>query len=174
MRVSIGDRLGRYEILGPLGAGGMGEVYRAWDSVLDREVAVKVLLPQVADEPDRLERFEREAKAVAALKHPNILDIYDFGTEEGHPFAVMELLEGQSLHDRIWRDGAPLPWKRAAEIGSAVAAGLTAAHEKGVVHRDLKPGNIFLCADGRIKILDFGLARLVSPPEVRSTRWRRP
>ena len=165
MGVSIGDRLGRYEILAPLGAGGMGEVYRARDTVLDREVAVKVLLPEVADQPDRLERFEREAKAVAALKHPNILDIYDFGTEEGHPFAVMELLEGQSLHDLIWRDGEPLSWKRSAEIGSALAAGLAAAHEKGVVHRDLKPGNIFLCADGRIKILDFGLARLVSPAE---------
>ena len=91
MGVSIGDRLGRYEILAPLGAGGMGEVYRARDSVLDREVAVKVLLPGVADEPDRLERFEREARAVAALKHPNILDIYDFGTEEGHPFAVRNM-----------------------------------------------------------------------------------
>ena len=95
----------------------MGEVYRARDSVLDREVAVKVLLPEVADEPDRLERFEREARAVAALNHPNILDIYDFGTEEGHPFAVMELLEGQSLHDRIWRDGEP-PTQRASSTAT--------------------------------------------------------
>jgi len=165
MVLSTGDRLGRYEILAPLGAGGMGEVFRARDTVLGREVAVKVLLPQVAEDPDRLERFEREARAVAALKHPNILDIYDFGTEEGRPFAVMEYLEGRSLHDRIWRDREPLSWERAAEIGSAVAAGLAAAHEKGVVHRDLKPGNIFLCSDGRIKILDFGLARLVSMPD---------
>ncbi len=162
MQVSAGDCLGRYEILAPLGVGGMGEVFRAQDTVLGREVAVKVLLPEVADDPDRFERFEREARAVATLKHPNILDIYDFGTEEGRPFAVMELLEGRSLFDRIWRDDEPLTWERAAEIGSAVAAGLEAAHEKGVVHRDLKPGNIFLCADGRIKILDFGLARLVS------------
>jgi hypothetical protein len=162
MSLSTGDRLGRYEILAPLGAGGMGEVFRAQDTVLGREVAVKVLLPDVADDPDRLERFEREARAVATLKHPNILDIYDFGTQQGRPFAVMELLEGRSLHDRIWRDREPLSWERAAEIGSAVAAGLAAAHEKGVVHRDLKPGNIFLCTDGQIKILDFGLARLVS------------
>jgi len=162
MRLSTGDRLGRYEILAPLGAGGMGEVFRARDTVLGRDVAVKVLLPEVADDPDRFERFEREARAVAALKHPNILDIYDFGTEEGRPFAVMELLEGSTLHDRIWRGGGSLSWERSAEIGSAVAAGLAAAHERGVVHRDLKPGNIFLCADGRIKILDFGLARLVS------------
>jgi formylglycine-generating enzyme required for sulfatase activity len=165
MRISAGDRLGRYEILAPLGAGGMGEVFRARDTVLGRDVAVKVLLPQVADDPDRFERFEREARAVAALKHPNILDIYDFGTEGGRPFAVMELLEGQSLHDRIWHAGDPLSWERAAEVGTAVAAGLAAAHEKGVVHRDLKPGNIFLCSDGRIKILDFGLARLVSLPD---------
>jgi len=166
MRLSTGDRLGRYEILAPLGAGGMGEVFRARDTVLGRDVAVKVLLPEVADDPDRFERFEREARAVAALKHPNILDIYDFGTEEGRPFAVMELLEGSTLHDRIWRGGGSLSWERSAEIGSAVAAGLAAAHERGVVHRDLKPGNIFLCADGRIKILDFGLARLVSASEI--------
>jgi hypothetical protein len=103
---------------------------------------------------------------VAALKHPNILDIYDFGTEEGRPFAVMELLEGQSLYDRIWRDAEPLSWEHAVRIGTAVASGLSAAHEKGVVHRDLKPGNIFLCGDGRVKILDFGLARLLSASEV--------
>jgi hypothetical protein len=166
MGLTTGDRLGRYEILAPLGAGGMGEVYRAQDSVLGREVAVKVLLPEVADDPNRFERFEREARAVATLKHPNILDIYDFGTEEGRPYAVMELLEGRSLYDRLWRDDEPLTWERAAEIGSAVASGLAAAHENGVVHRDLKPGNIFLCADGRIKILDFGLARLVSASDV--------
>ncbi|MBD3852033.1 MAG: protein kinase [Acidobacteria bacterium] len=165
MQISAGDHLGRYELLAPLGAGGMGEVFRARDTVLGREVAVKVLLPEVAEDPDRLERFEREARAVAALKHPNILDIYDFGTDQGRPFAVTELLEGISLHGRIWRDGDPLSWNRAAEIGSAVAAGLEAAHEKGIVHRDLKPGNIFLCADGRIKILDFGLARLLSMPD---------
>jgi tRNA A-37 threonylcarbamoyl transferase component Bud32/pimeloyl-ACP methyl ester carboxylesterase len=171
MSFPAGERLGRYEILAPLGVGGMGEVYRARDTVLEREVAVKVLLSDVADDADRLERFEREARAVAALKHPNILDIYDFGTDKGRPFAVMELLKGRSLHDRISRDREPISWDRAAEIGSAVAAGLAAAHEKGVVHRDLKPGNIFLCSDGRIKILDFGLARLVSgatPPPIDS------
>jgi hypothetical protein len=165
MSFSAGERLGRYEILAPLGAGGMGEVFRARDTVLGREVAVKVLLPDVADDPDRFERFEREARAVAALKHPNILDIYDFGTEGGHPFAVMELLEGHSLHELVSRVEKPLSWNQAARIGAAVAAGLAAAHEKGIVHRDLKPGNIFLCDDGRIKILDFGLARLVSQPQ---------
>jgi len=141
----------------------MGEVYRAHDEVLDREVAVKVLHEEVASDSRRLERFEREAKAVAKLSHPNILEIYDFGTEDGIAYAVTELLEGESLRDHVARESGPLPWQRVCEIGAAVADGLAAAHSKGVVHRDLKPANLFLTLDGRVKILDFGLARTVRP-----------
>jgi tRNA A-37 threonylcarbamoyl transferase component Bud32/tetratricopeptide (TPR) repeat protein len=136
----------------------MGEVYRAWDSVLEREVAVKVLPADVADNSDRLQRFEREAKAVAKLSHPNILEIHDFGREGEVTFAVTELLEGDNLRDRLGRK--PLGWCEAAKIGAKIADGLVAAHGRGVVHRDLKPANIFLTSDGRVKILDFGLARL--------------
>jgi serine/threonine protein kinase/Tfp pilus assembly protein PilF len=136
----------------------MGEVYRAKDSRLDREVAVKVLREALAGNRDALKRFEHEAKAVAALSHPNILTIYDVGTHEDLSFAVMELLEGESLRARINR--SPLPWKEAVEIGIAVADAVAAAHSKGIIHRDLKPENIFLTSDDRVKILDFGLARL--------------
>ena len=157
MSLPAGTRLGPYEILTPLGAGGMGEVYRARDSRLDRHVAVKVLPEHLADDPASLSRFEREAKAVAAISHPNILAIHDFGTEGGVTFAVMELLEGENLRGRL--AGEPLPWREAVEIGIAVADGLAAAHARGIVHRDLKPENVFATSDGRIKILDFGLAR---------------
>jgi eukaryotic-like serine/threonine-protein kinase len=153
-----GVRLGPYEILAPLGAGGMGEVYRARDTRLGREVAIKVLPDHLARDPESLERFEREARAVAALAHPNILDIHDFGNEKGLSFIVTELLEGESLRQRL--TGAPLPWRTAVEIGLAVADGLASAHAHGIVHRDLKPENVFLTFDGRVKILDFGLARL--------------
>jgi serine/threonine-protein kinase len=163
--LAAGTQLGPYQILAPLGAGGMGEVYRARDTRLDREVAVKVLPGHLANDPDRLARFEREAKAVAALSHPNILAIYDCGKEHGFSFAVTELLEGETLRERLTH--APLPWRKAVEIGVALADGLAAAHAKGIVHRDLKPENIFLTADGRVKILDFGLARveLSAPPD---------
>ncbi len=157
MPLSAGARLGPYQIVAPLGAGGMGEVYRAHDSRLDREVAVKVLPPHLAGDPRALARFEREAKAVAALSHPNILAIYDVGTDQGISFVVTELLEGETLRSRLGRSA--VGWGRAAEIGAAVADGLAAAHAKGIIHRDLKPENIFLTADGRVKILDFGLAR---------------
>jgi Tol biopolymer transport system component len=155
--LSAGTRLGPYEILTPLGAGGMGEVYRARDSKLDREVAVKVLPEELAAHPDALARFEREAKAVAALNHPNILGIYDFGTVGTVAYAVMELLEGETLRDRL--DAGALPPRKAIDYAHQIAVGLAAAHERGIVHRDLKPENLFLTRDGRMKILDFGLAK---------------
>jgi serine/threonine-protein kinase len=158
MGFAAGDRLGRYEILSPVGAGGMGEVYRARDASLDREVAVKVLPEAVATDLVRLERFEREAKAVAALSHPNILEIYDFGQHAEVHYAVTELLEGETLRERIPTSG--LPWQKVVEIGTGIADGVAAAHAKGIVHRDLKPENVFITADGRVKVLDFGLARL--------------
>ena len=158
MPLTLGTRLGPYEILSPLGAGGMGEVYRARDSRLDREVAIKVLPEHLSRDPEAMARFEREAKAVAALSHPNILAIHDFGREQGVCFAVMELLEGETLRARLRQ--AALPWRRAVEVAVAVAEGLSAAHRKGIVHRDLKPENIFLTTDSRVKILDFGLARV--------------
>jgi dipeptidyl aminopeptidase/acylaminoacyl peptidase len=157
MSPASGTRLGRYEILSPLGSGGMGEVYRARDTRLDRDVAVKILPESVANDPERLARFDREAKAVAALSHPNILALHDAGTEGGVSFAVMELLEGETLRDRLM--SGPLPPRRAIDIAVQIARGLAAAHARGLVHRDLKPENVFLVADGHVKILDFGLAK---------------
>ncbi len=166
MSLSAGIRLGPYEILSPLGAGGMGEVYRAWDSRLDREVAIKVLPERLAADPAALSRFEREAKAVAALSHPNILAIHDFDRDGATSYVVMELLEGESLGERLLL--GPVPWRGAAEIAMGVAEGLSAAHAKGIVHRDLKPQNLFLTRDGRVKILDFGLARREPTPAAES------
>ena len=160
MPLAAGSRLGSYEILAPLGAGGMGEVYRARDTKLAREVAIKVLPQGTAGDPAALARFEREAKAVAALSHPNILAIHDFGTSNGVTYAVMELLHGETLRQRLGH-GA-VAQKRAVEIAREIALGLAAAHERGVVHRDLKPENLFLTKDGLVKILDFGLARQLS------------
>lgn len=157
MALSPGARLGPYEIVSLLGAGGMGEVYRARDSRLGREVAIKVLPEHLAGNPTALARFEREARAVAALSHPNILAIHDFGAQEGAVYAVTELLEGETLRARLER--SPLGWRKAVDIGVALADGLAAAHAKDITHRDLKPENIFLTSDGRVKILDFGLAR---------------
>src|SRR5207253_7921108 len=149
------------EILSPLGKGGMGEVYRARDKKLDREVAVKVLPQSVAADPDTLARFEREAKAVAALSHPNILAIHDFGNQDGIAYAVTELLEGETLRGKL--DTGPIPQKQAVDYALQIVKGLSAAHDKGVVHRDLKPDNIFVTRDGHVKILDFGLARTAAP-----------
>ena len=167
MSLDPGTRLGPYEIVSRIGAGGMGEVYRARDSRLDRDVAIKVLSDAVAGDPAALARFEREAKAVAALSHPNILAIHDVGSEAGVSFAVMELLSGESLAERIAQ--SKLPWRRAAAIGIEIAEGLFAAHSKGIVHRDLKPANIFLTSDGRVKILDFGIARVAPLPSAGET-----
>jgi len=154
----VGRTLGHYQLLSLLGAGGMGEVYRARDTKLDREVAVKILPEQSAANPEALRRFEREAKAVAALSHPNILAIYDFGTEQGVSYAVTELLAGETLRARLSRSA--LEWRAAAELGVAIVEGLAAAHAKGITHRDLKPENLFLTTAGQVKILDFGLARM--------------
>ncbi len=159
MALSAGSRLGPYEIVSPLGAGAMGEVYRARDKKLDRDVAIKVLPESVAADPDTLARFEREAKAVAALSHPNILSIFDFGTHEGTAYVVMELLEGKTLRERL--DEGPIPQKLAVDYALQIVKGLSAAHEKGIVHRDLKPRNLFVMKDGHVKILDFGLAKRI-------------
>lgn len=162
MPIPAQTRLGPYRILAPLGAGGMGEVYRARDAKLDREVALKVLPEAFARDPDRLRRFEREARMLSALDHPNILAIHDLGNDGGAPFLVMELLEGETLRQKL--QGQPLPPRKVVEIALQVATGLSAAHERGILHRDLKPGNLFLCRDGRVKILDFGLAKAAGPP----------
>ena len=161
MSIGSGTRLGPYEILSSLGAGGMGEVYRARDSRLGRDVAIKVIASDGAPSADRVQRFEQEARAVAALGHPNILAVYDVGTHEGQAYVVFELLEGETLRDRLQR--GPLPVRKAVELGCQIGQGLAAAHARGVVHRDLKPTNLFLTRDGRVKILDFGLAKLVEP-----------
>ncbi len=162
MPLSAGDKLGPYELLASIGAGGMGEVWKARDSRLNRDVAVKVLPEHLARDSQALLRFDREAKAVAALSHPNILVLYDVGADAGVHFVVTELLEGETLRERIAR--GPLPWRKAAEMGAAIAEGLAAAHSKGIVHQDIKPANIFLTPDGRVKILDFGLAQIRRPP----------
>jgi eukaryotic-like serine/threonine-protein kinase len=166
MSLSAGARLGPYEILSPLGAGGMGEVYRARDDRLHRDVAIKVLPASFSADPDRLRRFEQEARAASALNHPNILTIHDIGTHEGAPYLVSELLEGESLRDRL--QGGALKTGTAVEFAVQVTQGLAVAHEKGIVHRDLKPENLFVLKDGRVKILDFGLAKLTRPESVLS------
>ena len=158
MKITPGAHFDHYEILSPIGAGGMGEVYRARDTRLDREVAIKVLPAALTQDPDRLSRFAIEAKATGALNHPNILTVHDIGNHEGTPYIVAELLDGEELRAQL--DNGALPVRKAIEYAQQIAAGLTAAHEKGVVQRDLKPENLFVTKDGRVKILDFGLAKL--------------
>jgi serine/threonine-protein kinase len=153
-----GSRLAQYEVIEPIGAGGMGEVYRARDPRLGRDVAIKVMADQVATDPAMRRRFETEARAVAALSHPSIMAIYELAVVDGSPIAVMELLQGENLRARLKKGS--LPWRDAVTIAATVAEGLAAAHSRGIVHRDLKPENIFLTADGGVKILDFGLAVL--------------
>lgn len=162
MALTPGAKLGPYEIIAPLGAGGMGEVYRARDPQLGREVAIKILPSFLSRDPDRLRRFEQEARAAAALNHPNILAVYQMGTHDGAPYLVSELLEGSTLRDQLLRGAVPV--RKAVDYAIQTARGLAAAHEKGIVHRDLKPENLFLTKDGRIKILDFGLAKLIQNP----------
>jgi len=164
MAIASGTRIGPYEVLAPLGAGGMGEVYRARDPQLGRDVAIKVLPSSLSRDPDRLRRFEQEARAAAALNHPNILAVYQMGTYEGAPYLVSELLEGSTLRDQLLH--GPLPVRKAVDYGIQTARGLAAAHEKGILHRDLKPENLFVTKDGRIKILDFGLAKLIQVPDL--------
>ncbi|PYX59462.1 MAG: hypothetical protein DMG76_05450 [Acidobacteria bacterium] len=162
MALPRGIKLGSYEIVSSLGAGGMGEVYRARDESLGREVAIKVLPKELASDPDRLRRFEQEARAAAALNHPNILAVYGFSTTEEHaPYLVTELLQGQTLRERLQQ--GEIPVRKAVEFALQTARGLAAAHERGIVHRDLKPENLFLTRDGVVKILDFGLAKLIVP-----------
>jgi serine/threonine protein kinase len=156
--LASGSRLGPYEIVSPLGAGGMGEVYRAKDPRLGRDVAVKVLPASFSTDADRLRRFEQEARAAGLLNHPNITAVYDIGTHDGAPYVVSELLEGETLRNRL--SAGPLPTRKALDYAIQIARGLAAAHEKGIVHRDLKPENLFVTNDGRVKILDFGLAKL--------------
>ena len=169
--LAAGTTLGPYTILTPLGSGGMGEVYRARDTRLGRDVAVKVILAESARDPERVKRFEQEARAAGALNHPNVCAIHDLGTHDGSPYVVMELLEGESLRQKL--DAGPIPARKAIDYAAQVAHGLAAAHEKGIVHRDLKPENLFLAKDGRVKVLDFGLAKLTRP-EVLAPAGERP
>src|SRR5215471_16838238 len=163
MTLSAGARLGPYEILGQIGAGGMGEVYRAKDPRLGRDVAIKVLPASFSADADRLRRFEQEAKAAGILNHPNITAVYDIGSHDGAPYVVQELLEGETLRSVL--AGGRLSTRRAIDYSLQIVHGLAAAHEKGIVHRDLKPENIFVTNDGRVKLLDFGLAKLTHTEE---------
>ncbi len=165
MTLSPNTTLGHYTIISKIGAGGMGEVYRARDTRLARDVAIKLLPPDVANDSDRLQRFEQEARATSALNHPNILTVYDIGTHDGSPYIVAELLEGEELRDRL--DQGAIPLRKAIDYAQQIVSGLSAAHEKGIVHRDLKPENLFITKDDRVKILDFGLAKL----KARTGEW---
>ena len=160
MTLAPSTRLGPYEILAPLGAGGMGEVYRGRDTRLGREVAIKVLPSALARDPERVRRFEREARSASALSHPNIVTIYEIGTSDSVSYIAMELVNGESLRALL---GGALPVRRLLQIGAQIAEGLAKAHASGIVHRDLKPENVMVTEEGHVKILDFGLAKLTQP-----------
>ena len=168
MRLTAGARVGPYEVLAALGAGGMGEVYRARDTRLGREVALKVISDGAALDSERLQRFEQEARLAGSLNHPNLVVVYDVGSEGGAPFLVTELLEGESLRHRLSRGRLPL--RTALDLGVQIAEGLAAAHARGVIHRDVKPENVFLTSGGRAKLLDFGIAKLTAPRPIEGTR----
>jgi serine/threonine protein kinase len=157
MRLATGTRLGPFEVVAPLGAGGMGEVYRARDTRLGRDIALKVLPSEVGESPDRLARFEREARTVAGLAHPNIVTLLSIEDHDGMRFLVLELVEGQTLAEQVVPGGIPLG--QVLDLAIPIADALVAAHEKGIVHRDLKPANVMLSREGRVKVLDFGLAK---------------
>jgi eukaryotic-like serine/threonine-protein kinase len=161
MKIDPGTRLGPYEILGLLAHGGMGEVYRARDARLSRDVAIKILPDEYSADRDRMRRFEQEARSTGMLNHPNILSVFDFGTQNGSTYIVSELLEGQTLREILKE--SRLSQRKALDYGLQIVNGLAAAHEKGIIHRDLKPENLFVTKDGRVKILDFGLAKLKQP-----------
>src|SRR5262245_58544459 len=162
MALSAGTRIGSFEIVDAIGAGGMGQVYRARDTRLNRHVAIKVLPDHLALDAAARTRFVREGQALAALSHPNLVALYDVGTEGSTSFAVMELVDGETLQAKL--AGGPLPTRRVIDYGVQIARGLAAAHDKGIVHRDLKPSNVMIAADGRVRILDFGLARANGDP----------
>ncbi len=163
MTISAGTKLGPYDIVAPIGAGGMGEVYRARDERLKRDVAIKVLPAELAADAERRARFEREARAASGLSHPNILTVYDIGTTDETVYIAMELVDGGTLKDLI--ASGPLPTRKLLELGTQIADGLAAAHAAGIVHRDLKPANVMVSKHGFAKILDFGLAKLVTPED---------
>ena len=167
MSLNPGTQLGVYEVIAKIGEGGMGEVYRARDARLDREVAVKILPETLVADPKALLRFKQEAKAVAALSHPNIIAIHDVGEASGLSYVVLELLEGETLQAALER--GPLPLRKAIDYAGQLAHGLAAAHDRSVVHRDLKPANVFLTAVGQVKILDFGLAKMGPQPGTSET-----
>src|SRR5438309_8486263 len=158
--------IGQYRVISKIGEGGMGEVYRARDTKLGRDVAIKVLPASLSENTQRLRRFEQEAQAAGALNHPNILVIHHIGIHDGAPYIVSELLEGETLRERM--AGTALPQRKAIDYALQIAKGLAAAHEKGIVHRDMKPDNLFITDDGRVKILDFGLAKLTNTDSVAS------
>src|SRR6266542_1949491 len=164
MALAPGSRLGPYEVVSPLGAGGMGEVWKARDTRLGREVAIKVLPAEVASDPSRLKRFEKEARSASALNHPNIVTVYDIGASDSVSYIAMELVAGKTLRELLF--SGSLPVKRLLQVAAQIADGLARAHEGGIVHRDLKPENLMVTRDGFVKILDFGLAKL-APPETK-------
>ncbi|HTD52604.1 MAG TPA: serine/threonine-protein kinase, partial [Thermoanaerobaculia bacterium] len=165
MTLPAGTKLGPYEVLSPLGAGGMGEVYKARDTRLERIVAVKVLSSQLSSSEEMRQRFEREAKAISQLSHPHICALYDVGSQDGTEYLVMEYLEGETLATRLI--GGALPHEQVLRYGIEIADALDKAHRQGIVHRDLKPGNVMLTKGG-VKLLDFGLAKAVAPPSAKS------